>query len=279
MQGNGASGPQSIQSVIRARHFKVGEPAFLLTLSPTLPWHLKGGPSKRSLIFQVPSRRCHVSWREVPVHFRVGSDRVVHNTIRELDGPPLAGAQTQASRWLFVSTQAEIWPRCRVKPLFASSKATRICSDTPMCVCPSLGSTPRNVGFPFGFPVKPPRSESFQDQGQANRTTHFDHIDGVPKCQGKRTHTHASYIGRPPAGCLLLLPKLKQQAHVCRGAHCSLGGRSCGSLSSFACGCLARREQRGKFQRGAHAFVDPLRNRKTKLDVCAFRCNSCSNPG
>ena len=29
-----------------------------------LTWHLKGGPSKRSLIFQVPSHRCHVSWRE-----------------------------------------------------------------------------------------------------------------------------------------------------------------------------------------------------------------------
>ena len=31
---------------------------------PSLPrtWHLKWGPSKRSLIFQVPSHRCHVSW-------------------------------------------------------------------------------------------------------------------------------------------------------------------------------------------------------------------------
>ena len=33
---------------------------------PSLPltWHLKEGPSKKSLIFQVPSHRCHVSWRE-----------------------------------------------------------------------------------------------------------------------------------------------------------------------------------------------------------------------
>ena len=33
---------------------------------PSLPltWHLKGGPSKRNLIFQVPSHRCHVCWRE-----------------------------------------------------------------------------------------------------------------------------------------------------------------------------------------------------------------------
>ena len=33
---------------------------------PSLPltWHLTGGPSKRKLIFQVPSLRCHVSGRK-----------------------------------------------------------------------------------------------------------------------------------------------------------------------------------------------------------------------
>ena len=47
---------------------------------PSLPltWHLKGDPSKRSLIFQVPSHRCHVSWLEGKSSAFVASCVVAH---------------------------------------------------------------------------------------------------------------------------------------------------------------------------------------------------------